>query len=314
MKFSLKKDLKRENNVKKNIGEFDDLETSPLLSGCMPKFWVNIDGQKYVFKQNYNSGENIGGRTDFGEVIYSNICQQLDVPCVESEFACYYNNGQKIDGVLIKSFLKKYEFAINYSDMVVKVRKCYDNIKYSCASEVIKISKQYAEFNNYIIETRKVKDQIVKQCILDFFLAQDDRGINNVEFVANVETLRLAPIFDNGFCLGLANDKFQNCQIIDHIKKDPYFDFNLGTKFSLYETTISNLDYLKELVDYCQNYHFARKFVKKVLDIDINRELNLLESQSGEKINSLTKKASAEIFNRKKNLYIEHFENGKSLD
>ena len=54
-------------------------------------------------------------------------------------------------------------------------------------------------------KVKQLKLQICQELIADYITNQQDRHLNNISIIKNKDTIRLAPMYDNGHCL-----KFQN--------------------------------------------------------------------------------------------------------
>ena len=208
------------------LGTIDDTSTQ-LLEGSLPKFWVQLDGKDYLFKNHFSFNINCETEfpTDVGEVLYSRLGKTLDIPCVNASFASYEKNGEEIRGVLVESYYKgNSEFSVNYAEMLTDLRRSCASIVSANVETAVDVAKQYSKLHHYSINLRKTSVQLKKQSILDFFLSQEDRSICNVGFIANCDSLRLAPVFDNGFCLSLANEQNINRAVLRCIKKGENFE------------------------------------------------------------------------------------------
>ncbi len=62
----------------------------------------------------------------------------------------------------------------------------------------------YSQKNNLKVD-KQLKLQICQELIADYITNQQDRHLNNISIIKNKDTIRLAPMYDNGHCL-----KFQN--------------------------------------------------------------------------------------------------------
>jgi len=78
-------------------------------------FWMNINGDNYMFK----CDENIENNTQklYSELIVSKLCEKLDIPCVKYAYAVKKGILDNANGVIVKSFLKGDEKEISFKDM-----------------------------------------------------------------------------------------------------------------------------------------------------------------------------------------------------
>ena len=293
------------------LGEIDDTSTQ-LLEGSLPKFWVQLDGKDYLFKNNFSF--NINGETEFptdvGEVLYSRLGKSLGIPCVNASFASYIKNDEEIRGVLVESYYKgDCEFSVNYTEMLTDLETSSLFASSANVETAVDVAKRYSKLHHYSINLRKTSAQLKKQSILDFFLEQEDRSICNVGFIANCDNLRLAPVFDNGFCLSFANEQYVNRAVLRRIKKGESINDVLHyNHFGLkpVNATASEKERMHALqiweeVDASRS---ADRFVGKILDLDIDRELSQLETCRGVPLKKVYKQTANALFERKKDLFL----------
>ena len=302
------------------LGEVDDI-SSQFLEGSLPKFWINLEGQDYLFKNNFsfNIAKPIEFPTDVGEVLYSRMRDVLGVPCVQSKFAGYESCGELVDGVLIKSYFQNdYEFSINYAEMLIDLKMGYSPAIAGNVEKAVDVVKKYAELHNYNINIRKTHSQLKQQAILDYFFSQEDRSLSNVGFIASCDKLRIAPIFDNGFSLSFANQEDVNKNILKRLRKGQDFsDLWTYTRFGLKQFfgLPKDLDALfaSQIAEEANHSRKTDKLIDKILDIDLQNELSLLEICRGVPLKPIYKKIALALFEHKKQLYLDN-QNHKQID
>ena len=293
------------------LGEIDDVATQHW-EGSLPKFWVELNGQKYLFKSNLTLPYRVECPTDMGEVLYSVLGERLGLSCVESNFASYKKNGKEVNGVLIKSYYNNdYEFSVNYGDMVTEINRSYSHELSGNVETALEVVGKYSKRHNYSIKMRKTSMQLKKQSILDFFLHQEDRSICNVGFIANNNTLRLAPVFDNGFCLSFAKENQFNQLFISLHKRGLGYS-NLLSNYHFPLKPIPSLEYeqenIRQIHEATQESRALNRYVEKILDINIKRELENLESVRQKPLKKSYKRVADALFERRKDLFLKEID------
>ena len=183
-----------------------------IIEGVNTKRLITTDRGKYVFKANNGFEDNRETPTSFGEVFYSKVCKRLQCDCVNANFAEMMLNKNLSHGALIDYFWEDDTLeSVSYGDIV---RRC--NLYGGQASEkmiidnIVALSKTFAKNWGLNFDAEKTRTDLTKLAILDYFFAQTDRHRDNVEFLINETDMKLAPIFDNGFCFNLWRRKFNN--------------------------------------------------------------------------------------------------------
>jgi len=113
--------------------QYSDIQIEP--NGQSPKYWVNINGEKYLFKANYLYPAQT--KTNFGEMLYTRLSKKLDFSAVESTVVIGEIDGKRTEGVLVKSFFKAGDVeSISLSELKTfalknEVTEAYGNSKHS---------------------------------------------------------------------------------------------------------------------------------------------------------------------------------------
>lgn len=199
---SLQKAFKDLQNKIINFQSFDN-----ALGGVCEKYWLISKNKRYLFKFPsgfFSSKEPKFDYSDFGEVFTSYLSYYLGYKCVKSVF---YQGvfDDKSWGTLIEDFRNK-NVVETISLRLLKEKYRYDKVSYSC-ERVYKICKFFAEDNNLKID-ENLEQELKEMALMDYLLIQTDRHANNIEFMieknkSGEKVLKLAPMFDNGFCLFL---------------------------------------------------------------------------------------------------------------
>lgn len=274
----------------KNIGE-------GMLGGIHEKYWVDSGNKQFLFKYNKDDKDY----SDFGEVFTSFVCFALGVKCVKAIFCedFFDCNEQKRFGVLIESYRTKNvveSFSLASLVNKYKRRHCGGYI----VSEILSICKEFCEDNNLLLDLN-LEQELKEMALLDYLLIQSDRHAKNIEFlvekVDGIKMLKLAPMFDNGFCLYLNNGQRENVGYLEKLLTKKYVEItlnNLNIKpvFFIGETDDAfdegeciTVDLAKELLRNKKLMNIYEQFKK----LNINEEIEFVDSMKKESLPSLNK-------------------------
>lgn len=133
-------------------------------------------------------------------------------------------------------------------DCNLKTRKCLVKIQKMIAPKIEDIRQLYYDYNtltdkkvlSYILQYAKqenlsvdnnLKTQLFSMMLLDFVTQQDDRHSMNFSLIKKENSLRLAPLYDNGHCLAFDSQTFRipkhqiemtNCFWDEYMKNDNF--------------------------------------------------------------------------------------------
>lgn len=198
------------------------------VRGAREKFWLvqnmgaylnqPYKNQQILFKFNRNdvSCEN------WGEIYASRIAKQIHLPCVEYHLAKYIEGDQVTHGVVCGSF-KKNDNEVEIS--VFELQKYADKIKnINTVDETTRLAvDMIPDGVNKNFYFTFIRDNLIKQCIFDFLLAQTDRHWFNTAMLVYYENgryyMRKADCYDSG-CVAFLKRKFSAIEGISReIKK-----------------------------------------------------------------------------------------------
>ncbi len=180
-----------------------------MVYGINAKRLIVTDSGKYVFKANCGFVEKKEVPTSFGEVFYSKVCKRLNCNCVNAVFAQMFIDKNLSHGTLIDYFWEKDTLeTISFGDIMQKS----DLLDLSFGDDVviddvIDLSSFFAKNMGLKFDAKNAKKCLTKMAVLDYFFAQADRHFDNIEFLISKKEMKLAPIFDNGFCFNLWREK-----------------------------------------------------------------------------------------------------------
>lgn len=192
--------------------------------GVDPKFWVDIDGDKYLYKyydvEKYSDSCRRGQMRTICEVFVSALCKKLGIDCVKASFGSatidqYLTIGgkktpvakQNIDGCLIKSYLTKDVVeAISLRDITMFVQRQKDAILIvNDPKSTYETAKFFCDKNKYTLADDTLQ-KLKAIALFDYVSGQTDRHDSNIEFLVykkdGKKCVKLAPLFDNGRCFG----------------------------------------------------------------------------------------------------------------
>ena len=292
---SFKRKFEKLNKKILNVKDID----AGILGGIHEKYWINCGAKQYLFK--YNQSEK--DYSDFGEVFTSFICYVLGLKCVKSSFEedFFEYEGKKKHGVLIESYrTKNVKESFSLSSLLEKYkRRCVSNYGYT-AEEAFSVAKEFCLDNNIILD-ENLEQELKEMALMDYLLTQCDRHAKNIEFLVlekeGIKVLKLAPMFDNGFCLHLHNSTKENIKTLQKHLIKKYIEVGLThdnpkpkfyiekteTLFDEGECIVSDLatELLenKRLMDVYNNF----------CQLDINEEINFVASMKEGSIPEINK-------------------------
>lgn len=228
------------NEYQYKFENFENLLSQPFIeyesAGANALFWIQMDNQKYLFKE-IKTDEY----TWLGELLSKEIADILGIPCAEYK-VCKLKDKF---GILSKKFTKKNETIIlgaqilqealdkypyiknesllndeefltlyNIPDSILKmerkfrVRYLYNNL--NNLEQLWALSDIYLELNHSDKKyTETIMNYLVNTFLFDLITMQADRHIENWGIVKNQETneIEAAHLFDNSACFGLWDPK-----------------------------------------------------------------------------------------------------------
>lgn len=265
-----------------NFQSFDN-----ALGGICEKYWLISKNKRYLFKypdRFLNSIEPKFDYSDFGEVFTSYLSYYLGFKCVKSIF---YQGvfDDKSWGTLVEDFRNK-NVVETVSLRLLKEKYKYDKVKYSCDA-VFKICKFFAEDNNLKID-ENLEQELKEMALMDYLLIQTDRHASNIEFLIEKnkmgeKVLKLAPMFDNGFCLFLNYSEKDIALINSSLKTgNNYYSNGVLEKTRFYiagknKTRSSEEDYIVEnlALEILRNKKLELLY-DKFKELDFEAEINFI--------------------------------------
>lgn len=290
--------------------------------GSLQKYWVEIKGKKYMFKANYLYPD-CETRTNFGEVLYTKLGKKLGFNCTNSQIAIGEIDGKAVTGVLIENYLSPIDVDTMSSSRLSCIVAGSEDMCFlgNCANAHLEEALTYAKKENRNMNARAMRDDLLKMAIVDFFLGQGDRHQENIEYIFDkFGGMRLAPCFDNGHCLGLRMPDFVVKRVLTEIKngeRKNYIGDNVIYTISDYMFVTSNQKSKLNMFDIaklCPHNPEIKKVVSGILHLDINKEFEEIEKESGIQLEDHYKKLATYIFDKKRDAFksivlMQDFEN-----
>ena len=299
--------------------------------GVMLKHWIELDGEKYLFKTNYKYPD-YKTYSNFGEVLYTNLSKKLKFPCVESYFATTNYYEDNCNGVLVKSFFESGdEDSMSYGEMIymakTRANEFYYKSDYNNVESCIEVVKFVAKYLDRKVDLKQMRRDLIKMAIVDCFLGQSDRHQTNIEFIFdNNRNLRLAPTFDNGLCLSFGYEKWQ---VHEFLARDTYDKEVCARKgrptsggfmgnnnmfvISKPKMFRRNMDdnFIVDILQEATKDNEIRDLVENMLTLDIYSYLDILDMQNEVELPKDYKELASIIYNNRRREFCKVAEDNK---
>lgn len=244
------------NELNKKILNIKDIDVG-ILGGINEKYWVDCGNKQYLFKYNRDKKDF----TDFGEVFTSYICFILGVNCVKAIFSddLFEREEGKKSGVLVESYRTK-NVKESFSLSSLKIKYKLSQMESNTVKSVLSLIKAFCEDNDILLDNN-IEEELKEMALMDYLLMQTDRHAKNIEFLVikkdENKILKLAPMFDNGFCLSLQDSESFNKEYLEELLNKKYLEvdefcdlkFYIGESKNIFEDNSSIIkDLAKELL------------------------------------------------------------------
>lgn len=219
-------------NLSKHFGKLKPVKVDS--SSAVSSF--EEDGKTYFIKR-----DGSGRKLEEAEVFSSFVLQKLGVEnCVKYEFGAVSAGNY---GSVCESFITpdvKYQKSFFDMLMIYKFNGKLDS-KYSILEEkmldqemldenpgmylnsvefVDKIMREICDNHNINYDSELMRDRLNQMAICDYFMANEDRNMSNIEFLFKEKdgklTCELAPNFDFAYCFGIRHCKSYETRFISH--------------------------------------------------------------------------------------------------
>ena len=191
------------------------------------KEWITLENKEFFFKAE-NPAEGI--TSTLAELIYYYAAKSLGLQALEVKPAWSYHydsltaNANEVGGVISQNFITdktKQTFVDFYKIPVGFSNDVGSNVEYVDA-----FIKTYTDQNIQVkCDTKKIKNQLEKLCILDYFFVTQDRHKGNMGLIATQKDgyveIVFAPIYDNAMILFLSSDYFME-EMVESFNKKQY--------------------------------------------------------------------------------------------
>ena len=169
--------------------------------GTLVKKLIVLNNQKYIFKAN-NGFPYMETPSSVGEVLYSKVASLVHSNCVKAQFAELTIDGKVSKGVLIKHFCTSDVVeSLTFGQILGILDRQNIKIKMdTTVPNILNLVGAYARYLGLKFDYDEVALDLNKMAILDYFFSQRDRHYDNIEFLITKDEMKLAPMYDNGFC------------------------------------------------------------------------------------------------------------------
>lgn len=255
-------------------------ETTSEIAGMHPKFWFEVNGDKYLAKFDRFNHSN------YGEMIYNSLAKQV----IEQDSIVDYDfvlDKKGRHGVACNNFLKDdeillsgYEFILRFSNKKELEIKRLGSFYFSLGKEFNNIEYLNKVFHNaYEGDEDKVRESLItlfRMFVLDTLCNNTDRSLSNWGVIIDKQTgkvKRLAPVFDNGHILGLGFNGDKEA-IFEELRRDQILHFYKDANLYKYKTREELISIFK-----CED-KFYRDILKDILvNINFETAMNDLEDK-----------------------------------
>ena len=270
----------KRNNRYLDISSINIDETTSEIAGMHPKFWFEVNGDKYLAKFDRFNHSN------YGEMIYNSLAKQV----IEQDSIVDYDfvlDKQGRHGVACKNFLKDdeillsgYEFILRFSNKKELEIKSLGSFYFSLGKEFNNIEYLNKLFHiAYDGDEEKVRESLstlFKMFVLDTLCNNTDRSLSNWGVIVDKQSgkvKRLAPVFDNGHILGLGFNGDREV-IFEELRREQILHFYKDANIYKYKTREELISIFK-----CED-KFYRDILKDILvNINFETAMNDLEDK-----------------------------------
>lgn len=178
------------------------------LRGRKPKFKLDKDGKKYIYK--YGSVNN----EIWAELIAEQLGKQAGIKMAHYEIARYKNTT----GVITDYFLKPLELIISSDKLKEATQAIFDenSIDIDLKDNTITNIVQAATIYDHTVNAEELALELMKRWVFYGLIMETDKNETNIAFIKGEGGISLSPDFDNSSMAGL-NDNIQSS--IDSIRR-----------------------------------------------------------------------------------------------
>ena len=222
--------------------------------------WYNIDGELYYFKELKDIQKLVN------ELLGVHLAKFFQLDTVEYSLGMKIDNKDYRTGLLSKSV---YDSDKEYKNLYDIARvNVYGDVEKDCINDVFDLCKTEKE-------KKKLKLQILKMSILDFYSHQVDRTYPNIDFQIS-PNVTLAPLYDYEETFDVEQDYGTTREHIYMINYNWYEHQKYLYGNDLLRITFPSNELLKLFEEYPDMY---KTFIK-ILDLDIIEFLESIENDN----------------------------------
>jgi len=300
------------------------LETFNLLeNGICDKYTLKIGQEKYYFKKNYLTKEDIEIPAHIVEVLCSRILEQVgcsnfvkyDIAGYRKTIGCICKSYRKVDDekeidlleILVKNKYEKEKeqlglgrynrqsYEIVYEKLLNELKN-REHLYFFSIDNIIEQIKTYCENDGLHFDKEKTILELQEMAISDYFFYNDDRNCKNIAFLINRNNeMRLVPIFDNGMSFGFETYPHKPKQFLQ------LGISNIGThqNFDNHAILKNNGLIVADIMQIYQNDERIKKYVDNFLALDIDQIISDFEVQENIAVDENFAKRIADLFKEK---------------
>lgn len=175
--------------------------------GVNTKEWILCNGKEALFKETQIKEKN-GDSTyaDYGEVIVTDICNLLGIPCAQTELAI---REGKIGCLSYSSYDRKNEEQFDIGAVISNIRLGFDSKSMEdhetkesyCVEMILEGLESVASSKKEFAGLRR---ELIRGILTDALIDHYDRNPSNLAIIRNGRSVRLMYKYDNGTALSIS--------------------------------------------------------------------------------------------------------------
>ena len=242
------------------------------LRGRKPKFKLEKDGKKYIYKYGAINSEI------WAEVIAEQLGLQAGIDMAHYEIATY----QDTIGVLTDYFLQPHEYIISSDNLRSNVQTIYDennvhlNLEDNTIGNIVTAASMY---DDRVDPESLALELMIRWCFYGGII-EGDKNATNIAFIKGLSALRITPDYDNSSMAGL-NKNIQH--MIDALRRgQSVYSYTDGMKTDLKASSADTGYFLSDFDNFSKKYPYQCSIcMERLSNIDVDAAIERVEEING---------------------------------